>query len=135
MFFLDDAVDYCGYSVLPMALEQDIVVACAASPAPASGGVLPFFTFQISPFRTFSPHCVSMAVFVLDLANTDPRYGRRHFEFKEGKVNIDASVLDWGNYYLCGVKVSPSIFSSSLSKPSSVLSVRVLSGHHRVLWH
>jgi N-acetylgalactosamine kinase len=30
-FFVGEHIDYCGYSVLPMAIEQDVVIATAVT--------------------------------------------------------------------------------------------------------
>jgi len=95
---IGEHIDYCGYSVLPMAVEKDIIVAVAADDDDvAEGGDLKL-------------HC----------ANTNTKYPMRVFEHgmqegwanekkhftvdKTGKFTIDPTKHDWTSYFLAGYK-------------------------------
>ncbi|XP_073657047.1 N-acetylgalactosamine kinase isoform X8 [Tursiops truncatus] len=82
-------IDYCGYSVLPMAVEQDMLIA-------------------VEPVKTH----------ILQLANTNPLYPywvkkkmkitlslpRRDFSTSANNIQIDKTKPLWHNYFLCGFK-------------------------------
>lgn len=75
---IGDHIDYSYYSVLPMAIEYDFVIAVA----------------------TTDDHKVS-------LANLDPRFSGCTFEIpQQGDVEIDAVNMVWSNYFKCGVVVA-----------------------------
>ncbi|ORY93289.1 galactokinase [Syncephalastrum racemosum] len=75
---IGEHIDYCGFGVLPMAIERDVIIAVAT-------------TNDDTKVR---------------LANVNSKYGDREFEY-EGKdtvVTIDATKHEWSNYFKCGYK-------------------------------
>ncbi|KAF7726721.1 galactokinase [Apophysomyces ossiformis] len=74
---IGEHIDYCGFGVLPMAIERDVVIACAT-------------TDQDTKVR---------------LANVDSKYKPCEFDYEEDTiVSIDASKLEWSNYFKSGYK-------------------------------
>ncbi|XP_029910584.1 N-acetylgalactosamine kinase [Myripristis murdjan] len=71
---IGEHIDYCGYSVLPMAIEQNILAAVSVSD---SG--------------------------TIQLANTNPQYKDFTVPCKED-IAIDRDNPQWHYYFLCGVK-------------------------------
>ncbi|XP_061577595.1 N-acetylgalactosamine kinase [Cololabis saira] len=71
---IGEHIDYCGYSVLPMAIEQNILAAVSAN---SSG--------------------------VIQLANTNPQYQDFKVSCTT-EIVIDRGNPKWYNYFLCGVK-------------------------------
>lgn len=79
---IGEHIDYSGYGVLPMAIEQSVFVAAAWVAAA-----------QDAPHR----------VLRVELENGDEaRYPSRRFEFG-ARIEVDASKGDWANYVLCGL--------------------------------
>ena len=79
---IGEHIDYSLYSVLPMAITGDCIIAVRAvnSDAPAAG-------------------------FSVDIANVlADRFPAHSFAFADGEVDIDASVLEWTNYFKSGLK-------------------------------
>ena len=75
---IGEHIDYSGYSVLPMAIERDTVMAVKS--------------------------LIKEPAFV-ELVNINSKYPARRFEHeKEGHVTIDASQHEWSNYFKCGYK-------------------------------
>ncbi|XP_032688245.1 N-acetylgalactosamine kinase [Odontomachus brunneus] len=74
---IGEHIDYCGYAVCPMAIEQDILVAMALSKDNE-----------------------------IQLTNVDPKYKdfRCSFEDIESYVSESESGPTWHKYFLCGVK-------------------------------
>lgn len=100
---LGEHIDYAGYSVLPCAIELDVLMACSVEPAPAGS---------------------SSSV---DLRNVDPdRYADERFTF-EGDASglpVDARELLWHNYFRAGLKgVLAHIARGTASLPA--LNIRV----------
>ncbi|SCU89904.1 LADA_0F00474g1_1 [Lachancea dasiensis] len=79
---IGEHIDYCDFSVLPMAIEMAVMCAVRVLPANKTPSVA--------------------------LANADPRFSRRQFEMpRDGaEVVIDAAVSDWSNYFKCGLLVA-----------------------------
>ncbi|KAI9205342.1 ribosomal protein S5 domain 2-type protein [Polychytrium aggregatum] len=76
---IGEHIDYSGYSVFPMAVSRDVVIAVASLES-------------------------SMPVQVT-VANQDPRYTETSFQHQSDSiVHIDSSVHDWINYFKCGYK-------------------------------
>jgi galactokinase len=74
---IGEHIDYNMYDVLPMAVTADVLVAFAPSPDPLE-------------FR---------------LENINPRFEGKKFRVTpEGEVDIDASTLDWANYFKAGLR-------------------------------
>ncbi|RCI02664.1 galactokinase, partial [Rhizopus stolonifer] len=76
---IGEHIDYCGFGVLPMAIERDVIIAGAV-------------TDDDTKVR---------------IANINPtKYSAREFEYegKEKVVTIDSSELEWSNYFKCGYK-------------------------------
>lgn len=76
---IGEHIDYCGFGVMPMAIERDCLIAVAT-------------TDQDTKVR---------------IANVNPKYEAREFDF-EGKdkiVTIDDTKHEWTNYFKCGYKV------------------------------
>ncbi|XP_071874680.1 N-acetylgalactosamine kinase isoform X1 [Bombus fervidus] len=90
---IGEHIDYCGYAVCPMAIEQDILVAVALSKG--------------NDIR---------------LTNIDPRYNYFQCNFKDVSVCIkDAgSGPDWYKYFLCGVKGALEVIPEECA-PSGIL--------------
>ncbi|KAJ3147513.1 galactokinase [Geranomyces variabilis] len=77
---IGEHVDSSGYSVLPMAIDRDVVIAVKTLPS-ASGAV------------------------TVTLTNTDARFPEHTFNHEEsGHVTIDSKVHEWSNYFKCGYK-------------------------------
>lgn len=76
---IGEHIDYCNFSVLPMAIEVDVVAA-------------------VSP-TTGSSVCI---------ANTDPKFSDEQFEFPlDGSlIEIDLLTQTWGNYFKCAAIVA-----------------------------
>lgn len=77
---IGEHIDYCGFGVLPMAIERDVVIVGAT-------------TDDDTKVR---------------IANVNPKYQTREFDYegKEKVVTIDSSELEWSNYFKCGYKVN-----------------------------
>ncbi|KAG1468312.1 hypothetical protein G6F56_003904 [Rhizopus delemar] len=76
---IGEHIDYCGFGVLPMAIERDVVIAGAV-------------TEDDTKIR---------------IANVDSqKYPTREFDYegKEKVVTIDSTKLEWSNYFKCGYK-------------------------------
>ncbi|KAI9497413.1 galactokinase [Zychaea mexicana] len=75
---IGEHIDYCGFGVLPMAIERDVIIAVAT-------------TDDDSKVR---------------IANMNPKYEPREFDFegKETIVTIDSTKHEWSNYFKCGYK-------------------------------
>jgi galactokinase len=75
---IGEHIDYMLFSVLPAAIERDVLIACRVTPSPDS--------------KTR-----------VRLSNVNPRFEDISFEFEasEGQegVHIDRSKLNWGNYF------------------------------------
>lgn len=71
---IGEHIDYCGYGVLPMAIEQDVAIACSATD---SGKI--------------------------ELANTNSSQYDSYTCPSSG-YHIDHSTVKWFNYFLCGHK-------------------------------
>lgn len=77
---IGEHIDYCGFGVLPMAIERDVVIAGAV-------------TEEDTKVR---------------IANVnDKKYPAREFDYegKEKVITIDSTKLEWSNYFKCGYKV------------------------------
>ncbi|OBZ88870.1 Galactokinase [Choanephora cucurbitarum] len=76
---IGEHIDYCGFGVLPMAIERDVIIA---------GSV----TDEDTKVR---------------IANVNSaKYPAREFDYegKENIVTIDSTKLEWSNYFKCGYK-------------------------------
>ncbi|KAG4066356.1 hypothetical protein HA402_000580 [Bradysia odoriphaga] len=73
---IGEHIDYCGYPVLPMALEQNIMVAVA----------------------------VSSSTTKLQLANINPKYRSFECDIASFEIEIGDGSPDWYKYFLCGVR-------------------------------
>ncbi|KAF8785599.1 N-acetylgalactosamine kinase like protein [Argiope bruennichi] len=71
---IGEHIDYCGFAVLPMAIEQDIIVAV-----------------KINDKK------------LLNLANFDSKK-YKNFSTSTGDIKIDISSPQWYHYFLCGYK-------------------------------
>ncbi|RKO86779.1 ribosomal protein S5 domain 2-type protein [Blyttiomyces helicus] len=79
---IGEHIDYSGYSVLPMAIDRDVVIAVSSSvPAPGTAARVV-------------------------LSNTEKeRFPDREFSHeKDGYVTIDSAIHEWSNYFKCGYK-------------------------------
>ncbi|TKX20204.1 protein GAL3 [Elsinoe australis] len=82
---IGEHIDYSLYPVIPMAVEQDVLLAISLSPhASSSGPRAPRIRLQNLEPERFKPH-------EFDL-NAD------------GSVDIDSSKLEWSNYFKAGLK-------------------------------
>ncbi|KAI8371369.1 galactokinase [Radiomyces spectabilis] len=75
---IGEHIDYCGFGVLPMAIERDVAIAVACTDETTE----------------------------VQIANMNPKYHARKFNYegKDGIVTIDSTVLEWSNYFKCGYK-------------------------------
>ncbi|KAG5461450.1 MAG: ribosomal protein S5 domain 2-type protein, partial [Olpidium bornovanus] len=76
---IGEHIDYCGFSVFPMAVDKDIIIAVGID-------------------------CNSRRVRV---ANVDEKYAPVEFELSsaaDGYCTINAAVHEWSNYFKCGVR-------------------------------
>ncbi|RPA85416.1 Galactokinase [Ascobolus immersus RN42] len=83
---IGEHVDYNLYSVLPMAITADMLIAVATSPAEGEA------TIRIS--------------------NVLEKFKDRTFQIKGGDVEIDASELEWSNYLKAGLKAALQLLQS-----------------------
>ena len=73
---IGEHIDYCGYAVHPMAIQQDVLVAVR-----------------------------KLADKTLTLKNASEQYEGFHLDLGSGKVEIKlGGAPKWWNYFLCGVK-------------------------------
>lgn len=73
---IGEHIDYCGYAVHPMAIEQDVLIALD-------------YDKQLTP--------------TIQLANSDQRYPKVTLDLKF-PIEIATGQPHWWNYFLCGVK-------------------------------
>ncbi|KAJ3117232.1 galactokinase [Phlyctochytrium bullatum] len=77
---IGEHIDYCGFSVLPMAIARDVIVAVAEAK------------------DTSNPPKVTVT-------NVNgEKYKDNVFEHNANIVDIDSTVLEWSNYFKCGYK-------------------------------
>ena len=77
---IGEHVDYSGYSVMPMAIEKDVIMA----------------------FASFDPVSCEATI---EIGNVDQRFPRRQFEHLGTKhCEIDSHEHEWSNYFKCGYK-------------------------------
>lgn len=91
---IGEHIDYSLYAVVPMAVEQDVLIAVAITP-----------TKDNEPAR-------------VRLANLDgDRFPNQEFTLGEdGTVDIDSTRLDWGNYFKAGLQGAAELLKK-ISKP------------------
>lgn len=79
---IGEHIDYCQFSVLPMAIENDLLLACRLTPESETPSIT--------------------------LTNHDPNFAKRKFDLSlDGSlIEIDPSISDWSNYFKCGVLVA-----------------------------
>ncbi|GAA5868163.1 hypothetical protein JCM8547_003364 [Rhodosporidiobolus lusitaniae] len=92
---IGEHIDYCGFSVLPAAIERDVLIAFStASPSPSSGTSFP------------SPSTKGKTVFVL--RNVESKYAPTEFEVDlsgDGTdLEVDAKAHHWSNYFKAGTR-------------------------------
>ncbi|OAJ42694.1 galactokinase [Batrachochytrium dendrobatidis JEL423] len=77
---IGEHIDYAGYSVLPMAIDRDVVIAVSTRPI--------------------------QDTFKIDVCNmNDSVYPSRSFETaSEQPIQIDSTINEWSNYFRCGCK-------------------------------
>ncbi|SJM83301.1 related to Galactokinase [Zygosaccharomyces bailii] len=76
---IGDHIDYCNFSVLPMAIDVEML--CAV---------------RVLPHETS-----------ITLTNADPRFAQRQFDLPlEDSLGIDPATSDWSNYFKCGLLVA-----------------------------
>ncbi|KAF4513924.1 UNVERIFIED_CONTAM: hypothetical protein B566_EDAN017905 [Ephemera danica] len=73
---IGEHIDYCGYSVCPMAIKQDILLAAKSTPDELT----------------------------LRLTNSDPRYHEFEIKLDELRIEQDSGAPEWHSYFLCGLK-------------------------------
>ena len=106
---IGEHIDYSLYSVLPMAITADAILAVAAGPPEGAGH------------------------FKVEVANVDEaRFPARTFEVAlDGDVDIDASVHEWTNYFKSGLRGALELLRARRGDGESKLAPRSL----RVLMH
>ncbi|KAJ3355437.1 galactokinase [Entophlyctis luteolus] len=80
---IGEHIDYCGFSVLPMAVDRDVLIAVSATPNTSS-----------------EPSVVT-------LTNIESKYPEAVFSHSldnPNVIDIDSSVHAWSNYFKCGYK-------------------------------
>ncbi len=79
---IGEHIDYSMYSVLPMAISADALLAVSTDVAPAKEG-----TFKVQ------------------IANVqDSKFPPREFDIPLDDVPIDATIHEWTNYFKCGLR-------------------------------
>ena len=82
---IGEHIDYSLYSVLPMAMTADVILAVSTDVAPAASA--PEGTYRV------------------ELANVDAdRFPAREFDVHYAGVEVDAAHHDWTNYFKCGLR-------------------------------
>jgi galactokinase len=79
---IGEHIDYCGFSVLPMAIQQSCTI--------------------FGKFINFAKE--SEDRIVIDLQNAQSRAKGRVFEIIRGHFDVDLSEFHWTNYVVCGIK-------------------------------
>ncbi|KAJ3000400.1 galactokinase [Globomyces sp. JEL0801] len=100
---IGEHIDYSGYSVLPMAIEKDTIMAVSAT-------------------QSQNP--------TVEIANVLDKYPKRLFNHVPiGHVSIDPSIHEWTNYFKCGYKgVLDTLNPTSLYSMQVVVSGNVPTG-------
>lgn len=90
---IGDHIDYSYYSVLPMAIENDVVMAISFDVHP--------------PSRTDSCSDIETMPAKVRIANMDPKFEAQEFTIPNdgSQIEIDAAKSDWVNYFRCGLAV------------------------------
>jgi len=114
--YVGEHIDYCGFSVLPAAVDKDVLVAFSTAPAsPSADTKLP------------SPSAPNKTVFIL--RNLESKYSATDFEVD---LNGDGSDLEinqdhhWSNYFIAGTKGILSHLAKNKAKWESGTPDRVL---------
>lgn len=77
---IGEHIDYSLYSVLPMAITADAIIAVSAQPSTG-------------------------ATYKIRIGNVDSRFPSREFDFAtDGEIDIDAKASEWTNYFKSGLK-------------------------------
>jgi galactokinase len=92
---IGEHVDYMGYSVLPMAIEMDCMIAVSTRPV------------QIGTSATLDVHHVHED----STGNGEMMEGLNGVVLDKQLIDIDAQMHKWTNYVLAGVKVGDRDFA------------------------
>lgn len=94
---IGEHIDYCNFSVLPMAIDVEMLCAVRVLPGDTS----------------------------ITLTNADARFAPRQFDLPLGNsLGIDPAISDWSNYFKCGLLVAHN-FLRSAGEPLSDVGMQV----------
>lgn len=107
---IGEHVDYEGYAVLPMAIEQDVCIAFAV---------------------LYQARDNEEAVLSVEMEAADPScYGSASLELPIGSIDVKPSLLSgkqrWANYVVCGVLGARDLLASHLNSSSGRISLQLM---------